>query len=137
MIKRKRPLENVIIEITPMIDMVFILLLFLVLTTTFVVYESKVEVNLPKGKTGTTVTNSNVNSIVVLIDKKENMYLNGVPVTFKTFPVELSKILSSAKNIKSVFIRADQIVPYGEIVHAMDLLRQQGLTNINLLVEKS
>ncbi len=137
MIKRKKPLEDIVIGITPMIDMVFILLLFLVLTTTFVVNESKIEVHLPKGKTGTAVTNSNVNSIVVLIDKTGSMYLNGLPVTLQTLPVELSKILASTKEIKGVFIRADQVVPYGKIVRTMDLLRQQGLTNINLLVEKS
>jgi biopolymer transport protein ExbD len=73
---RRKPRENVEIGLAPLIDVVFILLLFFVVTTTFT-RETQLKVDLPEAASGTPPQDAEVRQLEVLIDVAGNYSLNG------------------------------------------------------------
>ena len=76
---RRRRRESVDIGLAPLIDVVFILLLFFVVTTTFT-RETQLRVDLPEAASGTPPEASEVKQLEVLIDVDGNYTLNGKPL---------------------------------------------------------
>ncbi len=73
---RRKPRENVDIGLAPLIDVVFILLLFFVVTTTFT-RETQLKVDLPEAASGTPPQQTEVKQLEVVIDIEGNYSLNG------------------------------------------------------------
>lgn len=113
------------IDIAPLIDMIFQLLIFFMLTSSFVV-QPGIKVNLPKAVTSEAVKLENVELVV----SSENVtYLNGRVVTM----LELKRLLAqAAKNNQSVLIKSDRRASLGRVVEIWDMCRDQGITQINI-----
>ncbi len=125
--KRHMELEHGLkqIDIAPLIDMVFQLLIFFMLTSSFVM-QPGIKVNLPNSVTSEVVKYENIEIIV----SAENVaYLNGKVVTIgelKTF------LKTAAKNNQSILIKADRRAALGRVVEVWDLCRDLGITQINI-----
>jgi biopolymer transport protein ExbD len=113
------------IDIAPLIDMVFQLLIFFMLTSSFVV-QPGIKVNLPKAVTSEAVKFENVELVV----SGENVtYLNGKVVTL----AELKKLLNQvSKNKQSILIKADRRASLGRVVEIWDMCRDLGIAQINI-----
>ncbi len=113
------------IDIAPLIDMVFQLLIFFMLTSSFVV-QPGIKVNLPKAVTSEVVKFENIELVV----SSENVtYLNGKVVTL----AELKKLLNQvAKNKQSILIKADRRASLGRVVEIWDMCRDLGISQINI-----
>jgi biopolymer transport protein ExbD len=112
-------------DIAPLIDVVFILLIFFMLTSSFVVRPG-IKVDLPK-----TVTHQSVESrrINILISSQDVVYLNDKVVSDK----ELEDYLQGNKeDINSVFIKADKYSSLGRVVSVWDIARKVGLSHVNI-----
>ncbi|WP_408956073.1 ExbD/TolR family protein [Natroniella sp. ANB-PHB2] len=111
------------IDILPMIDVIFFLLVFFMLFTTFRTTPEGLEVNLPQA---TTVTAQEEDlQVNVILAEDDQLYLDDQSVTEQGFSLELAKILE--RSPETVFvIKADQDVKYQRIIKAMDLIREAG-----------
>jgi len=114
----------------PLIDIVFQLLIFFMLTSAFTT--PSIKLNLPKAVVS---DQKELEKIVVSIDKTADIFLNQekVPLPELKFRLE-TKLKTDAK--KSIYLRGDEDMPYRLFVQVMDLARQAGARQINIAHEK-
>ncbi len=117
-------------DITPMLDMIFILLIFFLLTAG--VTRPVVPVDLPESAAA---ENPEDQSAVVSINEKMELFLNGDPVGFDQLETQLSTLYSGSLE-QSVFIEADESVDFGFVVRVMDLCKKSGAPGVSFLVEQ-
>jgi biopolymer transport protein ExbD len=113
------------IDIAPLIDIIFQLLIFFMLTSSFVI-QPGIKVNLPKAVTSEAVKPENVELVI----SGENVtYLNGKVITM----TELKKLLNQiAKNNQPILIKADRRAYLGRVVEIWDMCRDSGIAQINI-----
>ena len=112
------------LDIAPLIDCVFLLLIFFLLTSNFI-FQPGIKINLPKAVTSEVVQE---NTLVITVTADNRFYLNEAPITF----VELeNKLKNTAKN-KPILIKADRDVVLGMVVKIWDFCRDIGITKINI-----
>ncbi len=127
--RRRLPLA-VGMEITPLIDIVFLLLIFFMLTSSFV-FQQGIKVHLPKTVTADVAQKENV---VITVAQQGHLYLGSHVVTLQ----ELRKKLSHAQQIhRPVLIRADRKAALGRVVEVWDLCRDLGFTQVNIATNQS
>ncbi len=113
------------IDIAPLIDMVFQLLIFFMLTSSFIM-QPGIKVNLPEAITSEVVRYENIEIIV----SGENVtYLNGRVVTLQELKNFLKQI---AKREQAILIKADKRASLGRVVEIWDLCRDLGVKQINI-----
>lgn len=113
------------IDIAPLIDIIFQLLIFFMLTSSFVM-QPGIKVNLPKALTSEVVTAENIE---ILVTAENVTYLNGKVTTLP----ELRSILKlAAKRNQSILIKADRRTSLGRVVEIWDIARDLGITQINI-----
>ena len=128
---RKRTREASTIDLTPLIDVVFLLLIFFMVSTVFKKEELALILNLPTGESSDSTTNSN-KSFQIEVTKNE-IALNGKKLSID----EMSEQLKSTENKKiPVILRIDQLVEYKKVVKVIDILKKHRLENLNLITEK-
>jgi biopolymer transport protein ExbD len=113
------------IDIAPLIDMIFQLLIFFMLTSSFVI-QPGIKVNLPKAITSEVVKYENID---IVISGENVTYLNGRVVTT---PELKSLIKLAAQRQQSILIKADRRASLGRVVEVWDLCRDLGITQINI-----
>ena len=129
--KRHMQLEHGLrqIDIAPLIDMIFQLLIFFMLTSSFVVQPS-IRVNLPKAVTSEVVKHKNIEIVV----SSENVtYFAGKVITTQ----ELKDLLKQVSGRKqSVLIKSDRRASLGRVVEIWDICRNLGITQINIATDQ-
>src|ERR1700756_5388724 len=117
------------INITPLVDVVLVLLLIFMLTAP--VLQSGVEVAVPKTRSVNQLTEERM---VVTIDREQNVFLQDKPVNVNQLPSLLkSGLKPDAKRI--IYLRADERVPFGAFASVMDAVKQAGITNISIVTQ--
>jgi len=115
--------ETPLIEIAPLIDVVFLLLLFFMVTTHFTTAPG-IQIALPEIKPGTPV--STTSKININVTAAGDIYVSGNPV-----PIEdLGKVIrKGSQDLAStiIILTADKNVPHGKIVSIIDILRNLGI----------
>ncbi len=125
--KRHMELEHGLrqIDIAPLIDMVFQLLIFFMLTSSFIM-QPGIKVNLPRAVTSEVVKYENVE---VVISSENVIYINSKVITIQ----ELKTLLKQTAKAKgSILIKADRRASLGRIVEVWDMCRDLGITQINI-----
>ncbi|MBM3244227.1 MAG: biopolymer transporter ExbD [Candidatus Omnitrophica bacterium] len=125
--KRHMKLEHGLkqIDIAPLIDVVFQLIIFFMLTSSFVM-QPGIKVNLPKAVTSEVVKSQNIE---VLVSGENVTYFDGKVVTAK----ELKALLKQAeKRNQSILIKADKRASLGRVVEIWDLARDFGIAQVNI-----
>jgi len=117
---------NATFDLTPMVDVVFLLIIFFMLTTTFITVESGLPVDLPQAQTAVT---SPSDLPTVSIDGFGEVYFGGTRVTEAELPALVSQALQETGQT-AVVLRADSAAQHGQAVRVMDLLRQAGAERI-------
>jgi biopolymer transport protein ExbD/biopolymer transport protein TolR len=116
------------INITPLVDVVLVLLLIFMLTAP--VLQSGVEVAVPQTRTVNQLTEEHM---VVTIDKDQNVFLQDKPVNLHDLPSLLAANPKDQKRV--VYVRADQKVPFGAFASVMDAVKQAGISNISIVTQ--
>lgn len=107
------------IYIVPMIDVVFALLTFFILSTLYLTRSQGLPVSLPKAATA---QSQNAAQIVVSLDQKGNLALDKQPIKLNALAAQVRSLLS--KNRQAVvIINADERVSHGQVITVMDQLR--------------
>ena len=120
----KRPIVPVPVDIAPLIDVVFLLLLFFMLTSSFVLYPG-IRVTLPKAATSKTLSVSN---LVITLTKDHIIYWDEQVVTLK----ELRQVLRKAGGDKPVLIRSDRHAYVNKLIQLWDLCRDAGYQEVHI-----
>lgn len=133
---RKFHKREITINLTPLIDVVFLLLIFFMVTTSFT-RETQIKLELPKADVEQLDTDPEI--IEISIDKEGRMFLNGkglVNSQVETLKKAIQPILAKNKNIP-VIISADANTAYQSVVSAMDATSQLGITNLKMATQRS
>ena len=121
--------ELISINITPLIDIVFLLLVFFMLATSFI-QKSTIEVNLSGEKT--IEVDNKKNNVVLILNKKGLIYLNNKLINVSNIRNEISNIVK--KNPKySVLIKSHKKIPVQKVIRLIEEVRLAGTDNIKLI----
>tara|TARA_Y100001968_G_scaffold325000_1_gene365494 strand:+ start:482 stop:886 length:405 start_codon:yes stop_codon:yes gene_type:complete len=112
-------LEGEAINIVPMIDVIFAILTFFIISSLDLIRIENIPVNLPKASTSTLVKDK---PIVLTIDKENNIFLENKPID-STIIVDQIKNLISNTSTDILVISADNEVSYGKVVEVIDQIR--------------
>jgi len=132
--------DSVEVNLTPLIDVVFLLLIFFMVSTTFDRH-AKLKVSLPEASTK--ATQQQADALVLSIDAKGNYFLNERQIVNQQLGTLKQAILRtlSEKNISvqdaSLVLRADASTPHQSVVRAMDAASQIGLTRLSIATVES
>ena len=127
--KEKTPFK---LDLIPMINIVFLLLIFFMLTATTPSKEGT-KVELPKARTG---EKSNKQYVNVTIDKKGVLQLEGDTITFDELPDQLEKKVNGQKNIV-ISIHADKVIEFELFGKVISLAKQAGAEDFILATEEA
>ncbi len=127
--------EDFRIELTSLVDIMFLLILFLVLTTTFTVSQGKFNVKLPSAVTSAVKTPQS-KVITIVVTANDSIYFGTKKVDLEGLLNSISSYVNQNGTPKAVYLKADKDARYGIIVKVMDVLRTQKIYNIDLIVKK-
>jgi len=113
------------IDIAPLIDMVFQLLIFFMLTSSFIM-QPGVKINLPKAVTSEVVKMENIE---IVISGENITYFSGKVITTKELAALLKQV---GKREQSIIIKADRRASLGRVVEIWDMCRDLGISQINI-----
>ncbi len=115
------------VDISPLIDMVFILLIFFMVSTTFV-KDMKVDIDRPQASSASTASTK---AVRLYIDKSGDTFLAGEPIRVWVIQSRLRDMLKTSTN-KSVLVVTDDIVPSGRLVEVVDQARLAGASDVGV-----
>lgn len=128
---RPKAREEIDLNLTPLIDVVFLLLIFFMVSTTFEKTAS-LKVDLPEASAQAALQPAE--KIVLGIDEKGRYYINDrqlVNTQIKTLKLALMKVSGENKEMP-IILRADAKTPHQSVVRAMDAASQLGLTRLSI-----
>jgi len=119
------------IDMAPLIDIVFILLIFFMVTTTFV-KDMKLELERPKASSSSAASSK---AIRLFIDRHGDTYLDGEPVRLWLIQSKLRDLLSTASS-KVILVVTDEGVPAGKLIEVIDQARLSGAESVGVATKK-
>jgi biopolymer transport protein ExbD len=118
------------INITPMVDVVLVLLVIMMVSATYIVSQS-LKVELPKAAS----SNEAVASLAaVTIAKNGSLYYNQQPITEPELVQKFKQAIAANEDM-SLIVSADQDVTHGRVVHVIDLAKLEGILKFAINVE--
>jgi len=123
--KRHVEFERGQLDIAPLIDVVFLLLIFFMLTSSYI-FQPGIKINIPKAVTSEVVQEKN---LIITISKEGLIYLNQHLLSLDQLKVHLAKL---ANEERPLLIKADRNASLGKVVQIWDMSREAGLTQINI-----
>jgi biopolymer transport protein ExbD len=130
---RQRPIKRIRIEIIPMIDVIFFLLVFFMVTSLAMTRINSIKVVLPK--TSGKAENPRQN-VILTVKKDGSLLINKTPVTPDTLGGVLVGVMQADPQ-GVVIVNADEGVPYGQVVQAMQKAKDAGVRKFALAAEAS
>jgi biopolymer transport protein ExbD len=121
------------IDITPLIDVMFNLLIFMFITTTFV-QNPTLRIDLPKAETAPEQILAD--NVVIGLAADGQIFHQGHAVSRQALADRLAEVFAR-KQDATVIIQADSATPHGGVVEIMDLARQIGFTELAIATEKT
>lgn len=119
------------VMIIPMIDIMFFLLVFFMLSTLYMVDLKTIPVNMPKVENAQTQTNVNY---LVTIKSDGSLYLEDRPIDEETL-IQNAKVQLSQNPNFAVVVRADENIDYGKIMQLLDKFKGAGITKFGLATD--
>ena len=123
--------EIVAINVTPLVDITFVLLIIFMVTASFIVRET-VEVDLPKAANAGETVQGLVN---IVMDKDSQLFFDGAAVTEAEMKAKISEALKKDKETRAI-ISADQSLNYGRVMGLIDVVKGEGIAKFALNIQK-
>jgi biopolymer transport protein TolR len=119
------------INVTPLVDVVLVLLIIFMVTANFIVRET-MEVDLPRAaNAGETVQGL----VAVVMDKQGRLYLDGEQVSEPELRAKVAASVKKDAETRAI-LSADQALPYGDVMHLIDVVKGEGVSRFALNIEK-
>ena len=117
------------INVTPLVDVVLVLLIIFMVTAP--ILQSGIEVAIPHTRTVKEITEER---LVITIDRQQRVFLNNEPININQVSARLHEKIRDPEG-QSVFVRADENVPFGAFATVMDAVKQSGITNVSIVTQ--
>ena len=117
------------INVTPFVDVVLVLLVIFMITAP--VLQSGVEVAVPKTRT---VKEISEERLVISIDRQQRVYFGNEPININQIGARLREKIRDPER-QSIYLRADENVPFGAFATVMDAVKQAGISNVSIVTE--
>ena len=117
------------INITPLVDVVLVLLIIFMVTAP--VLQSGIELSVPKTRTVKQITEERV---VISINKEQRVFLGNDAVNINEIGSKLRQKIRDPQH-QSIFVRADEDVPFGAFATVMDAVKSSGITNVSIVTQ--
>lgn len=117
------------INITPLVDVVLVLLIIFMVTAP--VLQSGIDVSVPKTRTVKEITQER---LVITINKDQRVFLGNDAININAIATTLRQKIRDPRS-QSVFVRADENVPFGAFATVMDAVKQSGITNVSIVTQ--
>jgi len=118
------------INVTALVDVAFVLLIVFMITAPLM--QGGVDVQLPRAEARPITAKE---GMVVSVDREGRIFIDETAVTLRDFRLTFSALVQSRKP-KSVYLRADRRVPYGDVVRVLATIRTSGVTDVGLVAEE-
>jgi biopolymer transport protein TolR len=123
--------EITAINVTPLVDVVLVLLIIFMVTANFIVRET-MEVDLPRAaNAGETV----LGLVAVVLDRQGHLYLDGAEVSEAQLRTAVAASVKRDPETRAI-VSADQALPYGEVMHLIDVVKGEGVSRFAQNIEK-
>jgi len=122
--RQRRP--GLRMELSPLIDCIFQLLIFFMLSSTFLT--PSIKLTLPTAEAGSV---SAIDKIMVTLSSDDTIYINKQQVTFETLGPEIRRLLRDSDE-KIITIRGDSDINFSAFVRALDIAKKNGAVNVNI-----
>jgi biopolymer transport protein ExbD len=119
--------DEALADMTPMLDVVFIMLIFFIVTTSFI-KEAGIEVNRPTASTATSKENA---TILIAISETGEVWMDNRRVDVRSVRANVERMKAESAE-GAVVIQADKSSQTGTLVSVMDQVRSAGITNISI-----
>ncbi|MCP5021848.1 MAG: biopolymer transporter ExbD [bacterium] len=129
-IRQEEGVEELVLNLTPMIDVIFLLLIFFMVATTFQDPERELDVDLPQAQSGSTLTEQD-DEVVINIKQDGTVVISDREVTQEELVRHLSQTAQQDPETP-VTIRGDRFVHHEDVVSAMDACGSAGLHNLSI-----
>jgi biopolymer transport protein TolR len=117
------------INITPLVDVVLVLLIIFMVTAP--VLQSGIDVSVPKTRTVKEITQER---LVITINKDQRVFLGNDAVNINEIGAKIRQRIRDPRG-QSIFVRADENVPFGAFATVMDAVKQAGITNVSIVTQ--
>jgi biopolymer transport protein TolR len=118
------------INVTPMVDVMLVLLIIFMVTTPLI--QQGVKVNLPETKAAP--VEADEKKLVVSIDANKKVFIGEAEVALAEFEEKL-KANAKAQKEKEMYLHADRDLPYGVVVDVMAAAQRAGVTNVGMITD--
>ncbi|HHO41811.1 MAG TPA: biopolymer transporter ExbD [Epsilonproteobacteria bacterium] len=123
--------ENPDLNITPLVDVMLVLMAVLMVTAPTITYQEKIK--LPDGSK--TVQVEKPKSLTVRIDKNLQIYFQNDSYTFSAFGDDFVHQAKSLDLKSDIYIRADKDLPYGDVMKLLSMIKSAGFQNVSLVTQ--
>jgi len=120
------------INVTPLVDIVLVLLIIFMVTANFIVRET-VEVDLPRA--ANTQDKTVQGPVMVTMDKDAKVFLDGVETLEPELVAKMKAAVAKDKDVRAI-ISADQALNYGKVMALIDLVKEAGIGKFALNIQK-
>ncbi len=124
---RKR--RNLFVNVVSLIDILAILLIFFIVTTTFRKKQPQLQINLPESKAAETAPAATTEPVVLRVKNGEEISLDDKPVPLDQLPAAIQSA-REAHPKRGIALQADREAPFGVVVKVLDALKQAGIQDV-------
>ncbi|MBI3474155.1 MAG: biopolymer transporter ExbD [Acidobacteria bacterium] len=117
------------INITPLVDVVLVLLIIFMVTAP--VLQSGIEVAVPHTRTVKEITEER---LVISIDKSQRVYFGNDPININQIAAALKKRVRDPQH-QAIYLRSDEAVPFGAFATVMDAVKSAGIGNVSIVTQ--
>ncbi len=118
------------INVTPLVDVVLVLLIIFMVTAPLM--QRGIDVDLPRTATQ---TSENEERLIISINREGKVFINDVQIPVDDLKGEVQRRVRYMKNKNAVFLRGDRTLQYGVIMQVMDEIKHAGVPTVGLVTE--
>ena len=121
------------INVTPLVDVMLVLLVIFMVTAPLL-EQSQSQVNVDLPQVAAAPSNVAEDAVVITVDRGRRLFINDHPISRAELKGKLTGLFK-ARARKEIFLRAVQAVSYGEVVKTMAVIREAGITRLNMVTD--
>ena len=133
--RERKPRKQVDLNVTSLVDVLFLLLIFFTLTSTFK-RAGEIELNLPRSTTAVPAGSANSKPLDVVLTEHGTLLLDGAPTTFDGLLPKLRTVAQQQPD-REVMIDAEEHVGHGQVVRLLDAVRAAGFKGVSIGVRNA
>lgn len=121
-------------QLAPMVDVMFLLLIFFMVSSIYYQLEKNLEVKVPKAESGTDVNRSSV-ELIINIDKKGDYFINNIKMDISGVKEVLNDVVNKFNQAQPIIIRCDKETPHKFFVRVFDICQALEIDDVRIASE--